>query len=192
VLFTLGLCWRNRTDPVAFISCAVFGLSMIQLYTVSGIYHIGSWSGATYQRLNALDHANIFLLIAGTYTPLCAVLLSGWLRAALLTTIWCLAGFGVVFSGRTAAAPLWVMPALCVGMGMVAVPALPGFMNILPPPGIAALLLGGALYITGAVVFAVRWPDPLPRVFGFHEVFHLFTIAAAAAFGVVVWIFIQP
>jgi hemolysin III len=163
---------------------------MIQLYAVSGIYHIGSWRGSTLRWLNALDHANIFLLIAGTYTPLCAVLLSGWVRLTILAMIWCLAGLGVICSGRTAAAPLWVMPVLCLGMGMLAALVLPGLVSALPANAIAALALGGALYTIGAVVFAVRWPDPVPRIFGFHELFHLFTIAAAATFGAIVWIWV--
>jgi hemolysin III len=185
---TVALCWATRHDPPRMISMLVFGLSMIELYTVSAVYHIGTghWSAKTARRLRALDHANIFVLIAGTYTPLCFNVLSGWLRPTILLVIWGLALAGVGLATLTLRIPRWVTASLYVGMGWVALLALPAFLAALPWIAVALLFLGGVLYTLGAVVYARKWPDPWPRVFGFHEVFHLFVIAGSAAFAVMI------
>ena len=192
VAATAVLCWQSRADPPRLLSLAVFGLSMIELYAVSAVYHIGRWPVAMQRRLRALDHANIFVLIAGTYTPLCFNVLSGWLRPALLVTIWLLAAVGVTLATFTLHAPRWLTTALYVGMGWVAVLALPAFLAALSWSAVLMLVLGGLLYTAGAVVYASRRPNPFPRVLGFHEVFHLFVIAGGLAFTLVIWIWALP
>ena len=107
------------------LSLLVFGLTMIELYTVSAVYHIGRWREPVRKRLRALDHANIFLLIAGTYTPLCFNVLSGWLRPTILLTTWALAALGVGLATLTLRAPRWLGAALYVAMGWVSVIAFP-------------------------------------------------------------------
>ncbi|MCA1598679.1 MAG: hemolysin III family protein, partial [Chloroflexi bacterium] len=87
-VFTVALCWRSRADPPRLVSMLIFGLSMIELYGVSALYHIGNWTDAARGRLRALDHANIFVQIAGTYTPLCFNVLSGPTRTTILGAIW--------------------------------------------------------------------------------------------------------
>jgi len=192
VVVTVILCWQSRADPPRLLSLAVFGLSMIELYTVSAVYHIGRWPATTQRRLRALDHANIFVLIAGTYTPLCFNVLSGWLRPALLVTIWLLAASGMALATFTLHAPRWLTAALYVGMGWVAVLALPAFLAALSWSAVLVLVLGGLLYTAGAVVYASRRPNPFPRVLGFHEVFHLFVIAGGLAFTLAIWIWALP
>jgi hemolysin III len=184
---TIVLCWQSRSDPPRLLSMLIYGLSLCQLYTVSALYHIGSWATARRRRLRALDHANIFIFIAGTYTPLCFNILSGWLRVVLLVVIWALAaaGVGLIVSRRSV--PRVVGTALYIGMGWVAVLALPAFLALLPWQATGLLILGGLLYTLGGVIYARRWPDPFPRIFGYHEVFHLFTIAAGIAFTSVIW-----
>lgn len=192
VLVTVLLCWQSRHDPLRLLSMAVYGLSMLELYTVSAIYHLGRWSKSQRRRLRALDHANIFVLIAGTYTPLCLNILSGWLRVAILGAIWGLAISGVwiaVFRPRT---PRLVGTLLYVGMGWVAILALPAFLTLLPWTATALLVAGGLLYTTGGLIYAWRWPNPFPRVFGYHEVFHLLVIAAGALFTLVIWVWALP
>ncbi len=192
VLLTALLCWASWGDWPKMVAMLVFGLSMVEMYTVSAIYHIGRWRERTLRVLRSLDHSNIFLLIAGTYTPLTAVVLTGWARVALLTSIWVLAFIGVGLSifvrrvRRTVRATLYVL------MGWIAVLALPAFMEVLPLTAIGLLVLGGALYTVGAVIYARRRPDPFPRVFGFHEVFHLFVIAGNLAFVAVMVIWVLP
>src|SRR3984893_12462047 len=177
VALTVVLCWLSRGDIPKLISMLIFGLSMIELYTISAIYHIGKWSEPRRRLLRAIDHANIFVLIAGTYTPLCFNLLSGWLRPAILITIWLLAAIGIGMATFTLHTPRWLTASLYVVMGWVVVIALPAFLAVVPWTAVALLLLGGILYTIGAVVYARRWPDPFPRVLGFHEIFHLFVIA---------------
>ncbi len=192
VLLTIALCWQSRTDPPRLLSMLIFGLSMVELYVVSAVYHIGRWRPTTSRRLRALDHANIFVLIAGTYTPLCFNVLSGWLRPAILALIWALAVAGVALATLTLHTPRWLSTALYVGMGWVALLALPAFARSLGWGAVTVLLAGGGLYTAGAVVYARRWPDPFPRVLGFHEVFHLFVIAGGAAFAAAIWLWALP
>ena len=192
VLLTAALCWRSRADPPRLLSMLIFGLSMVELYAVSAVYHIGRWRPAVWRRLRALDHANIFVLIAGTYTPLCFNVLSGWLRIAILALIWALAVAGAALATLTLHTPRWLSTALYVGMGWVALLALPEFARALGWGAVALLLAGGGLYTAGAVVYACRRPDPFPRVLGFHEVFHLFVIAGGAAFAAAIWFWALP
>lgn len=189
---TIALAWRSHTDVARLISMLVFGLSMIELYTVSAIYHIGRWREGQRRVLRSVDHANIFVLIAGTYTPICVNVLGGWVRVALLVAIWALAAAGIGVALFAARIPRWVNASLYVGMGWVGVLALPAFAAVLPWAALATLLLGGLLYTLGAVVYALKRPDPFPRILGFHEVFHLFVVAGGVAFAVMVWIWAFP
>jgi hemolysin III len=192
VVLTILLCWLSRGDTPRLISMLIFGLSMIELYTVSATYHIGRWPERTRRVLRSLDHANIFVLIAGTYTPLCFNILDGWLRIAILSIIWFLAVLGVAFSVLTLRLPRWVGASLYIGMGWVALLAIPGFLAVLPWTAVGTLVLGGLLYTIGAIVYARRWPNPFPRVLGFHEIFHLFVIMGSVAFAACIWIWALP
>jgi hemolysin III len=192
VTLTAALCWASRSDPPRLVSLLIFGLSMIELYTVSAIYHIGAWRESRKRVLRAVDHANIFVLIAGTYTPLCFNLLTGWVRITLLVTIWALALAGVGLAVFTARIPRWVSTGLYIGMGWVAVLALPALAAAVPWTALATLVGGGLLYTVGAVIYGLKWPNPFPRVFGFHELFHAFVIAGGAAFAVAIWVWALP
>jgi hemolysin III len=194
LILTITLCMLSWSDRPRFFSLLIFGLSMIEMYTMSAIYHIGNWRPERKKRLRAIDHANIFVLIAGTYTPLCFNLLSGWVRIALLATIWTLAalGVGLTVIPLTLRLPRWINAALYILMGWVALLAFPAFLQVVPWQCIATLVLGGLLYTIGAIVYALRWPNPFPRVLGFHEVFHLFVIAGSIAFTACVWIWALP
>jgi len=192
LLLTIALCWQSRTDPPKLWSMLVYGLSMMELYTVSAFYHIGTWRESVGRKLRALDHANIFILIAGTYTPLCFNLLNGWLRPTILIVIWVLALVGISIATITLHTPRWVTASLYVGMGWVVILALPAFLQVVPWIAVGLLLLGGLLYTIGAVIYARRWPNPFPRIFGFHEIFHLFVIAGSIAFAVAVWFWALP
>jgi hemolysin III len=169
-----------------------YGLSMVALYAVSAVYHLGSWQGRRRNRLRAWDHANIFVLIAGTYTPLCVNVLSGWLRPAILVLIWTLAAIGVTYSVVTLTMPRWATTTLYLVIGWVALVPAPSLVRALPAPAVALLLGGGLCYTVGAVIYARRRPNPFPTVFGFHEVFHLFVIAGTITFLAVIWTWVLP
>lgn len=192
VVLTVLLVLRSPNDLVRLVSLLVFGLSMVELYTVSAVYHIGTWAERWRRVLRALDHANIFVLIAGTYTPICVNVLSGELRLIVLGLIWGLAIVGIATTVLAFRMPRWAYTSLYVAMGWVAVIPFPSLTRLLPWSALALLVGGGVLYTVGAVVYARKRPDPFPRVFGFHEVFHSFVIAGSAAFAAVIWIWVVP
>jgi len=189
---TVALCVLSSNDLPRLVSMLVFGLSMVELYTVSALYHIGRWGERTHRVLRAVDHSNIYALIAGTYTPLCFNVLDGWARVAMLVVIWALAALGVGLSIFALRLPRRVGTGLYIAMGWVAVLAIPTFLERLPWEAVATLVLGGLLYTVGGVIYARKRPDPFPRVLGFHEVFHLFVIAGSVAFAIVVWVWVLP
>jgi hemolysin III len=191
LVVTIALLLETHHDLVLFVSLLIFGLTMIVLYSVSAVYHIGTWHGRRYQVLRKLDHANIFLLIAGTYTPISVNILHGWLRITLLVLIWTCAAAGVATLFMRWL-PRAISTSLYVGMGWLSLIAVPSLVNALPWQALMLFLAGGILYSMGAIVYALRRPNPLPRVFGFHELFHLFTIAAGAAFVLAIWLWVVP
>lgn len=170
----------------------VFGLSMVELFAVSAIYHIGTWRPEVHRKLRAVDHANIFVLIAGTYTPLCFNVLSGWLRPTFLVAIWVLAITGVSLAAFTVRWPRWVSTSLYIIMGWVSLLALPALLEALSWGPVITIFLGGLAYTLGAVVYALKRPDPFPRVLGFHEVFHLFVIMGAILDAAAIWVWVAP
>lgn len=189
---TALLLLQTYGDLARFFSMLVFGLSMIELYTVSAIYHVGWWKGRRRAVLRGFDHANIFILIAGTYTPVCVNVLSGWLRVTILALIWILAVAGVAGTVFTLRFPRWLSTGLYVGMGWVALIPAPVLIRLLPLEAIGLLVGGGVLYTVGAVIYALKRPNPFPRVFGYHEIFHLFVIAGGAAFLIMIWGWVVP
>jgi hemolysin III len=165
---------------------------MAATFAVSATYHLGNWRPGWRRVLRTLDHASIFVLIAGTFTPVAFNVLAGWERPAVLIGIWMLAAAGVMLSFWMLRLPRWATVALYVAMGWTALVPAASVVRALPPPAIATLVLGGLCYTVGALVFARRWPDPVPHVFGFHEVFHLLVIGGAAAFAGAIWIWVMP
>jgi len=189
---TALLLIQTWNDPPRFAALLVFGISMMALYIGSAVYHIGRWTERRRAVLRALDHANIFLLIAGTYTPFGVIVLSGWTRIAVLVIVWTAAALGMLGTLATLRMPRGVLVGLYLAMGWVALIALPQLLTVLPWQATAMLVAGGVLYSIGGLVYALKRPNPLPRLFGFHEVFHLFTVAAGAAFVTVMWIWVLP
>lgn len=192
VAATVALSWASRDDLPRLLSLLAYGLSLSALFATSALYHIGTWPGRWRTTLRAIDHANIFFVIAGTYTPICVNVLSGPLRVFMLATIWIVAAAGSIASVGTLRLPRWLSVGLYVGAGWLALIPAPSLVRLLPSGAIALLLGGGLLYTVGAVVYARRRPDPFPRTFGYHEVFHLCVIGGSAAFLTVIWIWVLP
>jgi len=190
--FTVAMLVASAGDVPRMIALLIFGLSMIQMYTVSAFYHIGRWSTRTHRVLRSLDHSNIFVLIAGTYTPVLVVALAGWGEVAMLATVWIIAIAGVLLSVLKLNLPRWVGTLLYIGMGWISIFIVPAVWNSLSGAAVALMALGGVLYTIGAVIYALKRPNPFPRVFGFHEIFHLFVIAGSATFAIVVWVWTVP
>ena len=160
------------------IAAAVFMVSALLLFGVSAVYHTGSWRPTVHQTLKRFDHANIFLLIAGSYTPFSILLLDGKDATILLTLVWGGAIAGVFFRVLWLNAPRWLYVPIYLGLGWAAVFWAADFAAAASTSVTVLVAVGGLLYTLGAVVYGLKWPDPFPRWFGFHEVFHVFTIAA--------------
>ncbi|AWL40310.1 MULTISPECIES: PAQR family membrane homeostasis protein TrhA [Streptomyces] len=174
-----GIALIALTDSTrARIACAVYILTACLLFGVSAVYHRGTWGPRGEAVLRRLDHANIFLIIAGTYTPLTLLLLPESTGRPLMWAVWGAAAAGIAFRVFWVGAPRWLYTPCYIAMGWAAVFFLPDFMRT---GGIAVLVLvvvGGLLYSAGGVIYGIKRPNPSPRWFGFHEVFHSLTLAA--------------
>jgi hemolysin III len=168
----------GRLDQL--LAFGIFGLSLVALYAASALYHLLPLSPAGVARLRRLDHMTIFVLIAGTYTPFCLLALDGGWRWGLLALIWSLALCGVMLKVRWMDAPRWLSVALYLGMGWIAVIAASALLRAVPSGGIAWVLSGGLVYSAGALAYGLKRPNPVPGVFGFHEVWHIFVLAGSA------------
>ncbi|HWB67658.1 MAG TPA: hemolysin III family protein [Mycobacteriales bacterium] len=165
------------TGPAAG-AAAAYVVTSVLLFTTSAIYHRGNWSPVIERRLKRLDHANIFLLIAGTYTPFAVLALHGDDRIAVLAAVWGTALVGVFFRVFWVAAPRWLYVPLYVGLGWAAALFVPQLLHGTGVPAFTLIVVGGGLYTVGGLVYGLRRPNPSPRWFGFHEIFHACTVAA--------------
>lgn len=168
---------RAAPGPVAAVAAGVYGLTLTSLFGISALYHRPRWGARARLVMRRLDHAAIFMLIAGTYTPFCLLLPGG--GRALLAFVWAGATAGMLVSVLWPLAPKWLMAVLCVALGWAVVPVLPSLRVAIGGGGLGLLLAGGLAYTFGAIVYATRRPDPFPRVFGYHEVFHALVVVAA-------------
>ena len=166
----------NPYKPVHLISFTIFGIGMILLYSTSTLYHWLKLSEAGVKKLRKADHIMIFIYIAATYTPICIVVLRGILGWSLLIAIWLFALGGILIKLFWMNAPRWLSTVIYVLMGWAAVAAIYPLINILPLGALIWLLAGGLFYTIGAVIYALKKPDPYPGVLGFHEIFHLFVM----------------
>ena len=163
----------------ARLAAAVFALSVVGCFGVSALYHRVTWTPPVRRWMRRADHAGVYLLIAGTYTPVSLLVLDGTWGRVILTVVWAGALAAILLKFAWLDAPKWVAAGVGLALGWVAVVALPQLAGRLEPSALTLLIAGGLFYTLGAVVYARRKPDPSPRVFGYHEVFHALTIVAA-------------
>ncbi len=159
------------------VGSAVFAGTALLLFAVSAVYHRGTWAPRTNAILRRIDHSNIFLLIAGSYTPFTLILLDGQARVTLLLIVWIGALLGVAFRVLWIHAPRWVYTPIYFALGWVAIFYADDFA-VGGTAVITLIVVGGGLYSLGGLVYGLKRPDPFPSWFGFHEVFHTLTIAA--------------
>jgi len=180
-LLTGGALVATAPGGRATVAAAIYAVSVAGLFGSSALYHRITWASAAARRwMRRLDHSMIFVLIAGTYTPFALLALKGTLATAILVAVWAGAAAGVVMKLVWIDAPKWVVALTYVLLGWVAVAAFPQLYDAVGLTGITMVAGGGLLYTAGAVVYALRRPDPVPTVFGYHEVFHVLVIVAAA------------
>lgn len=164
--------------PSARTAAAIYAVGLVALFGVSGSYHRLPWSPAWKRRMQRLDHATIFVMIAGSYTPLCLLVMDGWVAVTMLVVAWLGAAVGAVLAWTEGRRSSVVRSALYIVLGWAALIAAPQLVTHLSATELVLIAVGGVLFTVGAVTLATRRPDPFPRVFGYHEVWHTFVVAA--------------
>lgn len=171
-----------RPDVPKQVTIGVFAAASLLLFGTSATYHVGRWNPRVAARMRRFDHANIYVMIAGTYTPICFNLLGGWVRLAMLIAIWALAIAGVTLVTQSVRLPDWAVAVIYLGMGWLALAATPALAAAVGAGGVLMVFAAGTLYSIGAAAYATKRPRLWTRIFGYHEVFHLFTVLASAMF----------
>ncbi len=164
---------------IVLSALAIFGITLILLYTASSLYHLLPLSENGVRLLRKFDHMMIYVLIAGTYTPISLIILDGLFGWSLFIVMWSLTAIGIVFKIFWFQAPKWISLVMYIGMGWLGLLAFPTLMDNLPLAALIWILMGGLAYTVGAVIYGLKKPDPFPRVFGFHEIWHLFVMAGS-------------
>lgn len=159
------------------VAFSIFGVSMVLLYTASSLYHALHVKEKTLQLLQKLDHSMIYVLIAGSYTPVCLIVLEGNWKWWVLITIWMLAVAGIIKKFLWISAPRWLSTLFYLGMGWLVVIIFPDMLDKLPLAFLGWIALGGLAYSAGAVIYGIQKPNPIPNWFGSHEIWHLFVLA---------------
>ncbi len=182
----------GRDNLAKQLSLLVYGGSLIFMLTASGCYHLIRTSPRRQQLLRKVDHSSIFVLIAGTYTPICFNLFTGFWNWGMLALIWFLALVGTISKIFIIQTPRWFTTAVYLVMGWLGLIALPEILAVLPPGALFWLVLGGVVFTLGAVVYATKTLDFFPQVFGFHEVWHLFVIGGCLCHFIFILAYVAP
>ena len=178
----IGACamlLAEAKDSLALAAALIYSLSLIALFGISALYHRPQWNPTQRTWMRRLDHAAIFILIAGTATPICLLAVGGGSGNNLLLIFWISATAGILQSLFWITAPKWLSAMLYIFMGWLALPSLPQIHNSLGPSNVAYLVCGGVIYTLGAVIYAMKRPNPWPKTFGYHEIFHILVVVAA-------------
>jgi len=169
----------NSQETKKTIATIVYSLSLIGLFGISALYHRPTWQARQRMWMRRMDHAAIYILIAGTSTPICMLALSPEIGTKLLQLVWGAAIFGIIQSLFWINAPKWLSAVFYVGVGSLTIPFIPELKKALGTSGLSLILAGGLVYICGAIIYALKKPNPNPKVFGYHEIFHLLVIIGA-------------
>jgi hemolysin III len=186
------LLFLGRGEPNKEMALFVYGLSLILMLSASAAYHLVNARPAALIWLRKMDHTAIYLLIAGTYTPVCLYYFTGFWRSGFLAIIWAMALVGIIVKLFIIRAPRWVTAGIYLLMGWLSILAVREILNRMPAPALFWLALGGLAYTLGAVVYILKKPDFIPGVFGFHEVWHVFVILGCLAHFILIAVFIAP
>jgi hemolysin III len=182
VLSLFGLVYllvQGWNAPIKEISYAIYGISLILMFSASAAYHLTNSSEQVLLILRKLDHTAIYLLIAGTYTPMCLIFFTGFWKSGLLAIIWGLAFVGIIVKLFVIKAPRWVTAGIYLIMGWLCVMAVGEMIRTMPAGAISWLFVGGLFYSIGAIIYITKKLDFVPGVFGFHEVWHIFVLLGA-------------
>ena len=180
VACAVGAVFVSTLEGRRLVAAAVFAASAVAMLGASALYHRVTWSARARPWMRRLDHAGIYVLIAGTYTPVGLLALHGSLQHVVLGLVWAGAGAAILAKFCWVASPKWLSAGLGLLLGWVGIVAMPQVAHTAGAAAVALLGAGGVAYTVGAVVYARRKPDPLPAVFGYHEMFHALTLVALA------------
>jgi hemolysin III len=176
----------------ATVAAAIFAATGAAMFGASALYHRVQWTPSQRRWMRRVDHAGIFLVIAGSYTPYTLIVFSGPMRLIVLALVWAAVLSAIALRFAWVSAPGWIAVSTGLALGWLSLIALPQLIDRVSPGGLALLGAGGLLYSAGAVVYAIRRPDPVPMVFGYHEVFHALVVAAVACQYASVAFFVLP
>ena len=191
VVAAIPLLFIGRSGA-AVVSAIVFGTGVAAMFGVSGLYHVVTWSPRARSWLARLDHATVYGLIAAPYTPFGLLVLDGTWRVAVLAIVWTGALFAILMKLFWVRAPKWLSAIIGLGLGWAGVAAMPQIEHKIGLTGLLFLAAGGLLYTVGGIVYALRRPNLVPGVFGYHELFHAFVIVAVALQYVAVAVYVLP
>jgi hemolysin III len=190
--FGLVLLLVIADSPRAYVGASIFAATLVALYTTSASYHMVPWPSRLRGVMKRLDHSMIFALIAGTYTPFCLIVLDNAWGITMLALVWSFAGIGMLRAILWPNAPRWLNVGLYLAVGWLALIPAVEVVSRMHAGAIATLLIGGLSYTIGAFIYAMRRPNPFPRVFGFHEVFHVFVIAGSLVHFALIAVYVLP
>jgi hemolysin III len=188
----LGLVYVGRESIAKQASLLVYGLTLVAMFSASATYHLVNAKPAAMKFLRKMDHSAIYLVIAGTYTPICFYFFTGFWQWGMLALIWTMAIAGIVVKLFVLNAPRWITAAIYLVMGWLGVFAIPEMIHAMPAGAIAWLFAGGIFFTVGALVYIFKKPDWYPNVFGFHEVWHIFVILGALCHFIVIAAYVAP
>jgi hemolysin III len=181
-----------RGDGVRMLALLIYGISLVFLLSASATYHLVSASPGAALVLRKMDHAAIYALIAGSYTPFCLVLFTGFWRWGLLAMVWAMALIGIGVKIFVIQAPRWVTTGVYLLMGWLSVLAVGEMLRTLPVAGLVWLGLGGSFFTVGAVIYILKRPNLFPGIFGFHEFWHIFVILGCLSHFIAIAISVAP
>ncbi|HEY2541687.1 MAG TPA: hemolysin III family protein [Gaiellaceae bacterium] len=176
----VGIVLVANLDGRRLVAAAIFAASAVAMLGASTLYHRVTWSTRARLRMRRVDHAGIYVLIAGTYTPVGLLSMHGWLQHVVLAVVWSGAAAAIVAKVCWVHAPKWLSAVFGITLGWVGVAAMPQLAHSAGAAAVVLLAAGGLAYTAGAIVYARRRPDPVPKVFGYHELFHALTLVALA------------
>jgi hemolysin III len=189
---TIVLVWVARDDSAKLASLLLYGITLVLMFSSSAIYHMTETGPKATLFMRKLDHSAIYLLIAGTYTPICLHYFTGFWRLGLLTVIWSLGLIGIAVKLFVINAPRRLTAGVYLLMGWLAIAGVGEILSQMPAGAILWLLAGGLFFTVGAVVYMLKKPDPFPGVFGFHEIWHILVILGAYSHFALMLLYVAP
>ncbi len=189
LVFLIIRAWGSAA---ALAGALIFGLALLVMYIVSSLYHSIPWEQRWKTRLQRVDHSMIYLVVAGTFTPVVIAILDGVSLAVSLSLLWGIAATGIVLKSLLPNVKTWLSVSLQLSMGWIAIAWLPRIIEELGWSAVALILLGGLCYTVGAVIFLTKWPRLLPRSFSYHELFHVLVVTASVLHFMAIWLYAIP